>query len=374
MKRRESKSLGWQLGLGFTLLAGTCAIAIAFYAFQARQFVGANYTALVADVVRPQLHTVLLRTALEDLREHPGDPDAASRLDNLLWRVPRHVDGVSFGLNASRLSESDYRDSLARLQDVKQRLPEMQQQLDEIASGGSPEILLHQGQMIENDLAMAYSDLSELLHSEAGEQRIIMERLGQTVAVLVFVILLLVAGLLVALLRLKREHQRVMHLSQVDELTGLGNRRYLLNFTDSLCQQSQRNERPLSLALLDIDHFKQVNDTFGHPAGDRVLQVFARTLQGEIRGADVLARMGGEEFCVLMPDTDADGARELAERVRAAVASLTHLELGSATSITVSLGVATGCQSGLDFTHLYARADQALYQAKSKGRNRVETG
>ena len=374
MKRREIRSLGWQFGLGFTLLAGTCAIAIAFYAFQARQFVGANYTALVADVVRPQLHTVLLRTALGDLREHPGDPDAVSRLDNLLWRVPQHIDGVSFGLNASRLSESDYRDSLARLQDVKQRLPEMQQQLDEIASGASPEIFLHQGQMIENDLALAYSDLSELVHSEAAKQRVIMERLGQTVAVLVFVILLLVAGLLVALLRLKREHQRVMHLSQVDELTGLGNRRYLLNFTDSLCQQSQRNQRPLSLALLDIDHFKQVNDIFGHPAGDRVLQAFARTLQGEIRGADVLARMGGEEFCVLMPDTDADGARELAERVRTAVASLTHQELGSATSITVSLGVATGCQSGLDFKHLYARADQALYQAKSKGRNRVETG
>lgn len=373
MKLYLRQTLGWQVVLGLTILGGICALAAMIYLFQARQHLGANYTALAAQVVRPQSHAVLLSHTLHALREHPQDPMLNKRLNNLSWRIPKHIDVVGATLSASQLKREDYASSVNRLNDVKNALLELQQ-ISQADAEVSHRERLALGFMIENDLAKAYSELSDLVHSEAGEQRIIMERLGQTVAVLVFVILLLVAGLLVALLRLKREHQRVMRLSQVDELTGLGNRRYLLNFTDSLCQQSQRNERPLSLALLDIDHFKQVNDTFGHPVGDRILQVFARTLQGEIRGADVLARMGGEEFCVLMPDTDADGARELAERVRAAVASLTHQELGSATSITVSLGVATGCQSGLDFKHLYARADQALYQAKSKGRNRVETG
>ncbi|XGA80577.1 GGDEF domain-containing protein [Halomonas sp. CH40] len=373
MKLYFNRALGCQIVLGFTLLGGICALAAMLYIFQARQHLGANYTALAAQVVRPQSHAVLLRHTLYALRERPQDHILNERLNNLLWRIPKHIDVVGSSLRASQLKIEDYAPSVNRLNDVKNALLELRQ-VSQPNSDVSHRERLALGFMIENDLAKAYSELSDLVHSKAGEQRIIMERLALTIALLVFVILLLVVGLSLALRKLNREHQKITQLSQVDELTGLGNRRYLLNFTDSLCQQSQRSGRPLSLVLLDIDHFKQVNDTFGHPAGDRVLQMFARALKDEIRAADVLARMGGEEFCLLMPDTDADGACELAERIRMEVASLTQQQLGIPTSITVSLGVATAWQSDLDFKHLYARADQALYQAKTKGRNRVETG
>ncbi|MDR5898205.1 GGDEF domain-containing protein [Halomonas vilamensis] len=374
MKLGAIKSIGWRLGLGVALLAGTCAIVVALYAFQARQYMGSNYTSLVADVVRPQLHTVMFRHALEDLRKRSTDPDVVSRLENFLWRVSQHIDGISFALQASRLSESDYHASLVRLQDVKMRLSEMRQQFDEVIAGASPEKFLHQGQMIENDLAMTYSALSDLVHSEAAKQRIVMERLGRTIAVLVFMILLLVVGLLISLFRLKREHHKVMQLSQRDELTKLGNRRYLMSFAESFCKQSQRSGRPLSLILMDIDHFKYVNDTFGHPAGDQILQIFAKALTDTAREVDVLARIGGEEFCVFMPDTDVDGAMKLAERLRQKVSDLTQQQLGVATSVTVSLGVATAYQNDAIFKHMYARADKALYQAKTHGRNRVEVG
>lgn len=373
MSLHFNRSLGWQVVLGLTMLGGICALAAMLYLFQARQHLGTNYTALAVQVVRPQSHAVLLRHTLNALRERPQDIVLNERLNNLLWRIPKHIDVVSFSLSASELRREDYASPVDYLDDVKKALLELQL-ASQPNSGVSHNERLELGFMIENDLAKAYSELSDLVHSEAGKQRIIMERLALTIALLVFVILLLVVGLSFALRKLNIEHQKITQLSLVDELTGLGNRRYLLNFTDSLSQQSQRSGRPLSLVLLDIDHFKQVNDRFGHPAGDDVLKVFAQALTAESRNADIVARLGGEEFCVLMPDADANGARQLAERVRIKVAGLTQQQLGISTSITVSLGVATACQSGLDFKHLYARADQALYQAKSKGRNRVEKG
>jgi diguanylate cyclase (GGDEF)-like protein len=374
MRLGAIKSIGWQLVLGFSLLTCIIAIAIALYNLNARQYMGSNYTSLAAVVVRSQSHAVMLRNALEDLRQRPGDPDVFSSLENLLWRIPQHIEGIRFSLETNKLSKSDYHASLEALQEVKKHLSEMRQQLDEISLGASPETFLAQGQVIENDLALTFSILEGLVHSEAAKQRIVMERLGRTISMLVFMILLLVVGLLISLFRLKREHHKVMQLSQFDELTKLGNRRYLLSFAESFCKQSQRSGCPLGLILIDIDYFKYVNDTFGHPTGDQILQVLAGALKDEAREIDVLARVGGEEFCVLMPDTDVDGAMKLAERMRQKVSDLTEQQLGIAASVTVSLGVAIAYQNEATFEHLYARADKALYQAKTHGRNRVEVG
>ncbi|EGP21128.1 GGDEF domain-containing protein [Halomonas sp. TD01] len=374
MKLRAIKSIGWKLGLAFILITGTCAIAIALYGLHVRQQMGSNYTSLVAVIVRSQTHAVMFRNALEDLRDHPGDPEVFSRLENLLWRIPQHIDGISFSLQTNLLSESDYHASLARLQDIKERLSEMRQQLDGIILGDSIEKFLYQGQVIENDLAQVYSTFEGMVHSEAAKQRIVMERLGRTISVLAFMTLILILGLLISLFRLKREHQKVKRLSQFDELTKLGNRRYLLSFAEHCCKHSQRSGSPLGLILIDIDNFKYINDTFGHPAGDLILQVVAGVLKDEARKIDVLARIGGEEFCILLPDTDVDGAMQLAERLRKKTSDLTQKQLGVATSVTMSLGVAIACKNEATFKHLYARADKALYQAKMHGRNRIEFG
>ncbi|MGS2744739.1 diguanylate cyclase [Halomonas sp. LS-001] len=373
MKLYFNRVFAWQIILGVVLL-GSIGIAVtALYMFQARQHLGTNYTFLAAQIVRPQSHAILLRHTLYALRERPQDAVLNDRLDNLLWRIPKHIDVVSFSLSASQLGRENYAPSVNRLADVKDALFELQL-ASQPNSGVSYNELLDLGFAIENDLAQAYSDLSDLVHSEAGKQRIIMERLALVIGVLIFVILLLLLGLLLALLRLNREHERVTRLSLADELTGLGNRRYLLDFMNNLHHENLRDGAVLSLALLDIDHFKQVNDSFGHPAGDRILQVFAEALMSVSRKGDIVARLGGEEFCVLMPDTGADGAWELAERIRQRIATLSQQQLGIPTSVTVSLGLATERRDNVSFERLYSRADRALYQAKTQGRNRVEVG
>jgi len=368
-----NRAFAWQIILGVVLLGSIGIAATSLYIFQARQHLGTNYTFLTAQIVRPQSHAVLLRHTLYALRERPQDTVLNDRLDNLLWRIPKHIDLVNFSLRASQLGRENYAPSVNRLADVKDALLELQL-ASQPNSGASYNELLDLGFAIENDLAQAYSDLSDLVHSQSGKQRIVMERLALVIGVLVFVILLLVGGLFLALLRLNREHERITRLSQADELTGLGNRRYLLDCMNTLYQQTPSDEGALSLALLDIDHFKQVNDSFGHPAGDRILQVFAKALLSVSRKSDIVARLGGEEFCVLMPDTDADGARELAERLRQRIATLSQQQLGIPGSVTVSLGLATEPGESASFERLYSRADKALYQAKSQGRNRVEVG
>ncbi|MGM0858301.1 MAG: GGDEF domain-containing protein [Pseudomonadota bacterium] len=371
MSLRSSRPLGWQLGLGFTLLAGICAIATGVYLYQVREHLGSNYTAIVADVIRPQLHTVLLRSTLDELREYPQDSELIERLDNLLWRIPQHIEGVRFGLSKTSFTAADYEASLNRLERVRDKLPDLRQALGEIAAGAPPDDLIQQGLTIENELAQAYSRLSHLLHAEAAKQRVVMERLASGIALLILVILLLVGCLMLVLMRLHHQHKRVLRLSLMDELTGLGNRRYMLNFTKLLFEQSQRSGHPLSMALLDLDHFKRVNDDFGHPAGDQVLKVVAGALLSEVRKSDVVARLGGEEFCVLMPETDTEGALEVIERIRQRVESLSHQAFGVPVTVTVSLGLATMVNNDASFDHLYSRADQALYQAKIKGRNRI---
>ncbi|WP_163575994.1 GGDEF domain-containing protein [Halomonas faecis] len=372
MKDRRTSALGWGMAVGFSLLSGVCAVAIGLYVANARQHVGANYTALVADVVRAQQHPILLRTTLDAMQEHP-EHRHAERLENLLWRIPQHIRGVSHGLSQSQLAPWKYRPALDALARVEPRLPELAALIEAgIETNDDRQALQALGYEIETELAWAYGELNDLIHVAAGEQRLIMERLSLAIGLLVLLALAVVASLMLALLRLSRQRELVSRLSLVDDLTGLGNRRYLLETAERLYQQSLRNQRPLSLALLDLDHFKHLNDTWGHPAGDKVLVAFARALQEVTRQADVVARIGGEEFCILMPDTPSEGALDLAERIRQRIAELNEDVLGVPTSIAVSLGLATGMGSAADFDRLYSRADRAHYRAKANGRNRTE--
>jgi two-component system, cell cycle response regulator len=163
-------------------------------------------------------------------------------------------------------------------------------------------------------------------------------------------------------------NQRLEELSRTDGLTGVANRRA---FDAELCtrfEHAKRYARPLTLLMIDIDHFKKVNDTLGHQAGDEVLERIARVLQRATRQSDFVARFGGEEFVVLLPETPLLEGLQVAEKIRAAVASE---DLPA--RVTVSVGVATMPQPELDSPEaLVAAADAALYRAKRSGRNRVE--
>lgn len=156
--------------------------------------------------------------------------------------------------------------------------------------------------------------------------------------------------------------------ARTDALTGLLNRRGFETQMAFAVALARRSSRPLSLITVDVDHFKRVNDTYGHEAGDEVLRRLARTLESRLRGSDVVARLGGEEFVALLPDTDLNGAQSIAQALVAAMAEQQDPVVGT---ITVSAGVATMRGAEDNGAAMLRRGDAALYEAKGQGRNRV---
>ena len=167
---------------------------------------------------------------------------------------------------------------------------------------------------------------------------------------------------------LKEELQRQV---RTDSLTGLANRRSFQERAESEFARSRRHGTPLSLVAVDIDHFKQVNDAYGHAVGDHVLQDFAQCCQHALREEDLCARTGGEEFCILLPDTDADAARAISERIREMTARCRPCPEHPALAITASFGIACVEPTDPGFGTVFSRADRALYAAKQEGRDRT---
>ena len=160
------------------------------------------------------------------------------------------------------------------------------------------------------------------------------------------------------------------HAALTDSLTGMQNRRYFDDALREYIEEFRRIEKPIGLMILDLDHFKQVNDTHGHDVGDEVLRAVAHCLKDMTRYHDIVARLGGEEFAVVAPNMDNDLLVKLAERIRRAIAGMAVLSGNVRLKITTSVGLAVwdGKESAEDF---YRRADRMLYEAKRLGRNRV---
>lgn len=168
-----------------------------------------------------------------------------------------------------------------------------------------------------------------------------------------------------------RLFQEVQDLALTDPLTGLHNRRSLFELGRIEFSRAERLSRPFSCLMMDLDHFKQINDTYGHPTGDKVLQGFARLCKESVREIDLIGRYGGEELMILMPETDIGMANQVAERLRASIYENQMTVDDQVLNVTVSIGVATKDENTLELDTLIARADQAMYIAKHRGRNRV---
>lgn len=171
--------------------------------------------------------------------------------------------------------------------------------------------------------------------------------------------------------QLDRAQEQLRVLAEQDGLTGTCNRRHGLLLAEVEWERARRHERPLSLLILDVDHFKAVNDTRGHPVGDDVLRCIAESCHACLRKTDLLARYGGDEFLILLPETEAAGGREIAERIRWKLES--RFFDGGGLRLTASLGIASRSEGIATLEELIAAADAALYEAKSGGRNRVSS-
>ena len=170
---------------------------------------------------------------------------------------------------------------------------------------------------------------------------------------------------------LVRTVEKLQEIVNIDALTKLNNRRYFYQTGQVELARGARYHHPVSVLMLDIDHFKHVNDTYGHAAGDTVLCNVAHCCRESVRSMDVVGRIGGEEFAVLLPETDLASALIVAEKLRARIAAK-QISVGTAhLSATASIGAATVSDEKIDFEDLLRRADESMYRAKAAGRNRV---
>lgn len=185
--------------------------------------------------------------------------------------------------------------------------------------------------------------------------------------------ILIVNGFGFVLLCKEKDDAEMTRLATIDSLTGMANRRAFFERTDSARMLAARQGHPISLMMLDLDHFKRINDHYGHAAGDAALRVFADAAQQALREPDIMGRLGGEEFAIALPGTDLAGAVQAGERLRLAVRAAELPLCGPEYVITVSIGV-VAIDPEEHINAALARADHALYVAKSAGRDRIEVG
>lgn len=172
-------------------------------------------------------------------------------------------------------------------------------------------------------------------------------------------------------LELAEANERLLVLATTDSLTGLANRRHFLEKLQDEISRSQRYGRPFSVAMVDADHFKSVNDTYGHDIGDRVLQCLSGLMAGEARDVDCVGRLGGEEFAILLPETSLEGGRVFCERLLEKIRAVEVDTGAEPLRFTVSIGLTEVCRGETKTDVILNRADEALYEAKEAGRDRV---
>ncbi|WFE71667.1 GGDEF domain-containing protein [Halomonas sp. M1] len=373
MKALCRPSIPWQLAGLLAVGVSICALLIASYVYNARQQLGADYTALVGDIVRAQQTTPQFQIALEGFIDQP-EAIHLRQINHTTWLSRQYLAHVEHGLaqHPQLLRRASY------LQNDMKALPEQLNALEESAQRAvnAPSQLPTLQRLatdLEANMAWVYFELNDVVHTAAGQQRLIMQRLSTAVSFLVAMVMLIAAVLLIAVFRLQRQRDTLKALMLTDELTGLYNRRHLIGTAQDQLTNAQRQQQPLSFLLIDLDYFKRVNDTFGHPIGDEVLRVVSARMKQLKRPADTLARIGGEEFCLLMPNTHLEDAEQVAERIRKEIADLNLQHIAELPQQTASIGISCAHDGKLSFEQIYSLADQALYQAKALGRDRVES-
>lgn len=334
---------------------------------------GADYTAFAAEVVRAQQEEIRLGNAVTRLLERPGSGHRAELLQRITI-IRNRQETVRHALAALSFGKA----FVERMRGPMTELDQSLERLEALVRGDHParvplaEAVRDRAYAVQNNIAYVYSELLDrVLEGSAAQQRF-MDRLEVGLLILAALVLAFIIGLIVAIRSLREQKRALTERTVTDYLTGLANRRAMVDRARDVLALAARSRLPCSLAIIDLDHFKLINDRYGHPVGDSVLRTLGARLPQLVRESDVVARLGGEEFCILMPDTRLDGARELCERLRVAVARLRY-EAGEANPVgcTVSIGLACTEDGAESFASLYSRADRSLYAAKTAGRDCV---
>lgn len=369
MTRRQFRAL---LLAGYGVLLVSMVTAMVLFVTNINRHIGSDYTAAASNIVRGLHEASRLRYATEFYLAHPDE--------GVRDRILRTLDTIESREGTTRNSferlglDTDTRETVVKefehILEVLPRLRELTRQA--LDNPGVRDEFRNVAMEVENTLAFVYSSLHRRNHAASAEQQRLTGSLTRAVVALGVLLLVIIAALLWAVDKVFGQNAALQRLTVTDVLTELPNRRGLLQRVEQALAQHRRNGRPLSLALLDLDEFKMVNDREGHPMGDAVLQHIAREIARSVRGSDMLARLGGEEFGLLMPETDHDGAHELCERIRRRVEEMELPMTDEVRNLTISIGLTTvRVDADTWFNQLYVKADRALYQAKQHGRNRT---
>lgn len=213
--------------------------------------------------------------------------------------------------------------------------------------------------------------LLHVLYVAAGDQAMVLYGISTPVLLLVLVATPLLSLCFMAIDK-EQELAKLHQLATLDPLTGVFNRRSFEELARKTCAQHARLQRPLALLVMDLDHFKRINDTYGHSRGDMALKALAELVTEHVRAADIFGRFGGEEFCLLLPDTADDGAREVAGKLCQRINTILLDPHDAGSALSASIGVASLVpRSATDWQSLFELADSRLYRAKSAGRNQL---
>lgn len=356
----------------FTVILCAMSAVMGSYVYSACQKASTDYTTLISDIVLAQQATPQLREALEEGSRLPSS-EQIEYIDYFISLSKQHLNNIKSSIERHRYLIPDVEYLNHHFSELNSRLSDLNQQAEKAQQ--RPELidpLQRVAMEIGGAQSWLYNQLLEEVRAISAQQRLVMQRLSIAVSVLLVLMVSAAITLCLAVIYLHRQRNDMHQLMLTDELTGLYNRRHLVNVASAALTQAQRDNGSLSLMLLDLDHFKQVNDTYGHPTGDEVLRQISKQLRKLSRPSDTLARIGGEEFCLLMPNTTTHDALQVADRLRREI-EVNRLSGDLLANPTISIGVTTCHNGSLTFEQLYSFADKALYQAKALGRNRVES-
>ncbi|MGQ7262678.1 GGDEF domain-containing protein [Vreelandella sp. V005] len=337
------------------------------------QRINTNYTSLADEILRAQLAVPSLHIPLDEGNNELRKEDI-EHLHNATTLALQNLSRIQYLISQHQRLSSDINYIFEHFTNLNERLSHLKKQVE--ATQNSTLLitsLQNNASSIEINLNWLYNRLIDEVHHFSNHQQLMVQRIISAVIILLILFFSTTAVLSLAVFHLQKQRYQLQKLILIDELTGLYNRRHIVKVAFAALTQSRRDHTPLSLLLLDLDFFKRINDTYGHPVGDEVLRQVSERLRQFSRPSDTLARIGGEEFCLLMPATLTHDALQVAERLRREIESIEIEGLALSSELTVSIGVTTSKGGEHTFEQLYYLADQALYQAKSLGRNRVES-
>jgi diguanylate cyclase (GGDEF)-like protein len=304
-----------------------------------------------------------VRSILAELELKRGNPDAAKAHADAAVSYGKQIASSAALVSAYRTlyEVASSREKGTAALELYKRYAESQmaRQNDVKARELAYEIVRHETQQKNKEI--------ELLQAQ---QRLERENTQKAQLTTLFLAILL-AGAVFWAFQVKRHQHQLKKLAQTDSLTGLGNRHFFTQKSERALVEAARAGEPAALVMFDLDHFKAINDTYGHGAGDWVLKQVGKTCASHCRKIDYLGRIGGEEFAVLLSGIDLAAAERLAETCRAQLAQIDTRDCGYSFVVTASFGVSSTAQSGYDLSRLLSHADQMLYRAKNEGRNRV---